>query len=193
MVVVCIGVGHFFSYFSTKFSSDWVSNCDNPVTTHMTMHQPIRNDAYSTASWMGFSDYAKAMSVLQRGTEDEKVDWLFRVFDVDGDGEIHPREMREIFEALEHLVRSAKDRSRRPSRALSPGRSPTPSPYTSWLSSHHLNTPEDEERAREDAIATRTNAVFADMDLNRDGRIDRHEFRQMIKRDEHVHEFLHLR
>ena len=57
---------------------------------------------------LDFSEFAEAMSLLQRGTSAERLGWFFRICDVDGNGVITRDELEEVIDAT-LLVKGLSD------------------------------------------------------------------------------------
>ena len=158
---------------------------------------------------MEFSDFLQALSVMERGEEKEKIDWVFRVFDINADGVITQDELRQVFSAIDQLV-VVRDRR---SSTISSTRTTSSSPnkrasLISTSSSSKSSEIAPRKRSSFDGSATdgsmrrfqlrlrdleiqeRSQAVFTEMDLNGDGFVDRYEFELKAKEDENIRAFL---
>lgn len=56
-----------------------------------------------------FEQFARSLSQVTRGSEMEKIDWIFELYDLNGDGYITRSEVREVATAIFDLLRSKSE------------------------------------------------------------------------------------
>lgn len=149
-----------------------------------------------------FKEFICALSVTSRGKMEDKLDWAFQLYDIDGDGKISYDEMLKIVEAIYKMVRA---------NSSHPGPFPAPSCFApkprycaegprrakglckalwlyGWLANENarqvgsmVKLPEDE-----DTPEKRVKKIFRMMDKDENGSLDMEEFKEGSKRDETI-------
>jgi Ca2+-binding EF-hand superfamily protein len=115
-----------------------------------------------------FKEFICALSVTSRGKMEDKLDWAFQLYDIDGDGKISYEEMLAIVEAIYKMVSS---------------RSCLVCSYFNTLGQvgSMVKLPEDE-----DTPEKRVKKIFRMMDKDENGSLDMAEFKEGSKRDETI-------
>lgn len=119
-----------------------------------------------------FKEFICALSVTSRGRMEDKLDWAFQLYDIDGDGKITYEEMLAIVEAIYKMV------------SLPPPLRPH---CISRLGANitqvgsMVKLPEDE-----DTPEKRVRKIFRMMDKDENGSLDMEEFKEGSKRDETI-------
>jgi len=117
-----------------------------------------------------FKEFICALSVTSRGKMEDKLDWAFQLYDIDGDGKITYDEMLAIVEAIYKMV------SGQPLHG-----------YVATTDADALQVgsmvklPEDE-----DTPEKRVRKIFRMMDKDENGSLDIEEFKEGSKRDETI-------
>jgi Ca2+-binding protein (EF-Hand superfamily) len=115
-----------------------------------------------------FKEFICALSVTSRGKMEDKLDWAFQLYDIDGDGKITYDEMLAIVEAIYKMVCSRKI--------------PGSTTVTDRLQvGSMVKLPEDE-----DTPEKRVRKIFRMMDKDENGSLDIEEFKEGSKRDETI-------
>lgn len=116
-----------------------------------------------------FKEFICALSITSRGKMEDKLDWAFQLYDIDGDGKISYDEMLAIVEAIYKMV-------------------PTQTRYfgarimlTDEQVGSMVKLPEDE-----DTPEKRVKKIFRMMDKDENGSLDIAEFKEGSKRDETI-------
>ena len=65
-------------------------------------------DVYSTRFLVDFREFMVSLSVTTRGSADQRLEWAFKVYDVDGNGFITRREMQMIVHSVEKVLNQNK-------------------------------------------------------------------------------------
>lgn len=116
-----------------------------------------------------FKEFICALSVTSRGKMEDKLDWAFQLYDIDGDGKITYDEMLAIVEAIYKMVRV---------EGLPIGAATTDK--LAQVGSM-VKLPEDE-----DTPEKRVRKIFRMMDKDENGSLDLEEFKEGSKRDETI-------
>lgn len=117
-----------------------------------------------------FKEFICALSVTSRGKTEDKLDWAFQLYDIDGDGKISYDEMLQIVEAIYKMVLQKIIDN-----------------YCWGLELKRdqvgsmVKLPEDE-----DTPEKRVKKIFAMMDKDENGSLDVEEFKEGSKRDETI-------
>lgn len=119
-----------------------------------------------------FKEFICALSVTSRGKMEDKLDWAFQLYDIDGDGKISYDEMLKIVEAIYKMV-SDPD----PQGWLQCNRQQTDCNQVGSM----VKLPEDE-----DTPEKRVRKIFRMMDKDENGSLDMEEFKEGSKRDETI-------
>ncbi|CAG8411909.1 unnamed protein product [Penicillium salamii] len=115
-----------------------------------------------------FKEFICALSVTSRGKMEDKLDWAFQLYDIDGDGKITYDEMLAIVEAIYKMVRTHLGfELALHSRRIQVG--------------SMVKLPEDE-----DTPEKRVRKIFRMMDKDENGSLDIEEFKEGSKRDETI-------
>ncbi|XP_063705066.1 uncharacterized protein LOC134834360 isoform X2 [Culicoides brevitarsis] len=129
---------------------------------------------------LSFENFIQGLSILSRGTLEEKLLWTFSLYDINGDGRITREEMTDIVTAIYELMGkgpseasdSNDDESRR-------GRS-----------RHHRDSEKKSTEpnipSADDKIREKVDSIFSKMDSNKDGVVTREEFLECCRRDHNI-------
>ena len=122
-----------------------------------------------------FKEFICALSVTSRGKMEDKLDWAFQLYDIDGDGKISYDEMLQIVEAIYKMV------------------SPEPNPLSQIGPMFHYtktDVPQVGSMVKlppdEDTPEKRVRKIFRMMDKDENGSLDMAEFKEGSKRDETI-------
>lgn len=121
-----------------------------------------------------FKEFICALSVTSRGKMEDKLDWAFQLYDIDGDGKITYDEMLAIVEAIYKMVRG--NGPYMPFKGGAMQTNPTRFQVGSMV-----KLPEDE-----DTPEKRVRKIFRMMDKDENGSLDMEEFKEGSKRDETI-------
>jgi neuronal calcium sensor 1 len=117
-----------------------------------------------------FKEFICALSVTSRGNMEDKLDWAFQLYDIDGDGKISYDEMLQIVEAIYKMVSSSHGRTQ------PQGSADVPQQVGSMV-----KLPEDE-----DTPEKRVKKIFRMMDKDENGSLDMQEFKEGSQKDETI-------
>ncbi|CAG0921865.1 unnamed protein product, partial [Notodromas monacha] len=62
---------------------------------------------HQDSNYVNFEEYLKVLSLLSRGSMQDKVTWVFRLYDLNGDGRITRAEMSEVVHSIYDLLGNA--------------------------------------------------------------------------------------
>jgi Ca2+-binding EF-hand superfamily protein len=115
-----------------------------------------------------FKEFIIALSVTSRGKMEDKLDWAFQLYDIDGDGKITYSEMLQIVEAIYKMVSVQCQLSVESSSNVTQVGSMVKLP------------------ADEDTPEKRVKKIFRMMDKDENGSLDMAEFKEGSRRDETI-------
>ena len=115
-----------------------------------------------------FKEFICALSVTSRGKMEDKLDWAFQLYDIDGDGRISYEEMLSIVTAIYKMVWF---------QSITPDGVLTCVVQVGSM----VKLPEDE-----DTPEKRVRKIFRMMDKDENGSLDMEEFKEGSKRDETI-------
>lgn len=115
-----------------------------------------------------FKEFIYALSITSRGTVEDKLDWAFQLYDLDKDGKISYNEMLEIVQAIYKMVSLTADVKNNPLNKR---------PQVGSM----VQLPDDE-----DTPEKRVKKIFAMMDKDENGFLDKAEFKDGSQRDEAI-------
>jgi neuronal calcium sensor 1 len=114
-----------------------------------------------------FKEFIIALSVTSRGRMEDKLDWAFQLYDIDGDGKITYQEMLQIVEAIYKMVC-----------------------LPIIVTSSHANIIKVGSMVKlpadEDTPEKRVKKIFRMMDKDENGSLDMAEFKEGSRRDETI-------
>ncbi|XP_046386252.1 Kv channel-interacting protein 4-like [Ischnura elegans] len=171
------------------------------ANTSQYAHYVFKTLDQDNSGLLSFEDFVHALSVLSRGSVEEKLRWAFALYDVDGDGKITKEEMAGVVSAVYDLMGAS---TAKPS-------SPSPSSPSAQHRKRHVVPAAHHHRGRrasevegggigdgeghpticivDDAAAAvneRVEALFQKMDRNGDGVVTLEEFVESCLHDEHI-------
>jgi len=90
------------SQFSAMYSVFFPHHCADDFCRHVFRTFDLNRDGV-----VDFREYMLALHVITNGSEEEKLAWAFRLFDIDNNGVIEPEEVTEIARAILQVVTPA--------------------------------------------------------------------------------------
>jgi len=89
--------------FNDLYSKLYISpECNQPKTDHIFRSLDTNHD-----NVVSFRELLSALSLSKRGSVREKMEWLFEIYDVDGNGRITLEELCDVVQSMKH--HSGKD------------------------------------------------------------------------------------
>ena len=85
-----------YEQFHRVFSAFFPVQVQRQASTNVYEHHLFRSFDANDDGRLDFSEFVQALSTLQRGTAHDKLNWIFRMYDIDGDGQIMKDELVEI-------------------------------------------------------------------------------------------------
>lgn len=98
--------------FSTTFSQSFFPLGTETYNGNMSSysHYVFTALAQQDSEVVTFEDFVVGLSVLVNGTQEEKLEWTFHLYDLDGDGVISREEMEDVVISIYELMgNSSKD------------------------------------------------------------------------------------
>ena len=123
-----------------------------------------------------FKEFICALSVTSRGKMEDKLDWAFQLYDIDGDGKISYDEMLKIVEAIYKMV--GLSLPFQPPCHPSKRQHRTNGMRVCFQVGSMVKLPEDE-----DTPEKRVRKIFRMMDKDENGSLDMQEFKEGSQRD----------
>lgn len=141
-----------------------------PLFNHLGMpvdpfHHELIFKAYDKdhSDTIDFAEFISVLSILQRGTAEEKLEMSFHIYDLDGDGSITREELKKIVEAIFKV------------RSISGDAVASSNDHTWW------KTPDQF-----------VDHLFKELDANGDGKITLQEYKNGALRDPNICKSLNL-
>ncbi|KAI6178180.1 hypothetical protein M3Y98_00472800 [Aphelenchoides besseyi] len=84
---------------------------------------PITSGRNVSGGFIDFKEFLLAINVTSSGTPEQKLEWAFRMYDIDGNGTIDEKEMIKIIEAIYEMLgpevtKSADDSPRKRAKMI---------------------------------------------------------------------------
>ncbi|CAK9303814.1 unnamed protein product [Gordionus sp. m RMFG-2023] len=116
---------------------------------------------------VAFEDFVKELSLICKGTMEEKLNWAFNLYDINGDGVISKEEMTKIVFSIYELLYNVID----------------------------AQEPKEIKRAHHDlevVVKTHVDRIFKKMDINSDGFVSSEEFIKSCINEENIKNIAYL-